>query len=214
MTLKTTGQGEDYVRAVNINELSVTASIFATALANNVSLDELQTMADDQSKQGCLATNPYATIAGQTFVHYLRTLRLCTARFLPNQELHLRSHYDFDVQTCCLQLAIQLEATQFGKSVVLEVTRETFFRPLSVDQFRGACNVNGMLDDFLVSWASGLDDKYITYRNVKIGLLKKAFDVLPSLRSVFIAAVRADRSLRRENRSGKSPDCYYDTSGR
>jgi hypothetical protein len=213
VTLKTTGQGGNYVRAVNINELSATASIFATALANNASLDELQTMADDQSKRGCLATNLHATIAVQTFVHYLRTLRLCTARFLPNPELLTRSCYGFDVQICCMQLAIQLEATQFGKSVVLEVTRESYFRSLSIDHFRVACNVNGMLDDFMVSWASGLDDKYITYRDVKIVPLKKAFDVLPSLRSVFLAAARADESLRQANQSGKLPDCYHGTSG-
>jgi hypothetical protein len=69
--------------------------------------------------------------------------------------------------------------------VVLEVIREAHFLGLRVDQFCEACKVHGKLDDFLVSWASGLDDNYIRLRDFKFGCLKRALKALPSLRSLF-----------------------------
>ncbi|ERF75881.1 hypothetical protein EPUS_01247 [Endocarpon pusillum Z07020] len=151
--LKTTGPAGEYERAANAHELTATASVFATALSNNASTKELQTMADNLSKQGCLATNPHAATALKTLVHYMRTLQLCTARFLPNIERLRRGYYDFDVQLCCIELAIQLKAEQFGQCVVREVVRESFFLRLNLRQWRAVADkLHGMLDP---SWWYG-----------------------------------------------------------
>ena len=206
ITLKTTGAAGKYERVVNVNELNATASVFATALKNDASTDELQTISDDLSEKGCLATNPHAATALKTFVHYLRTLQLCTARFLPNVERLRRGYYDFDVQVCCLELALQLNANKFGTSVMREIIRESFFHRLNVPQWRAVADkVEGILDAFVVSWASGLDDTYINYRESKIACLKPALRALPVIRSVFIKVFREDRSYLRGNRTRESP---------
>ncbi|KAF7509106.1 hypothetical protein GJ744_008333 [Endocarpon pusillum] len=200
--LKTTGRAGEYERVANAHELTTITSVFATALTNNASTEELQTMADNLSKQGCLATNPHAATALKTLVHYMRTLQLCTARFLPNIEILRRGYYDFDVQLCCIELAIQLKAEQFGQCVVREVVRESFFLRLNLRQWCAVADkAHGMLNLFLVSWAAGLDDTYITHRQSKIACLKPALEILPAIRSVYAKAFREDRSYLRSNRT-------------
>lgn len=205
--LKTTGPAGEYERAANAHELTAIDSVFATALRDNASTQELQTMADKLSRQGCLATNPHAATALKTLVHYMRTLQLCTARFLPNIERLRRGYYDFDVQICCIELAIQLKAEQFGQCVVREVVRESFFLRLNLRQWRAVADkLRGMLDPFLVIWAAGLDDTYITHRENKIACLKPALEVLPAIRSVYAKAFREDPGYLRSNRTRASPN--------
>lgn len=211
ITLKTTGPGESFARDVNFSELKASDSIFATALRNNPSTTELQEIANTLSKQGFLATNPHAAIALKTFVYFLKSLRVNTARWLPTKGTSSSDRYKLDFQLSCMELAVQLKATKFGETVALEVMRESFFVNLSIDQFRRACNVNGLLDEFLVAWASGLDGNYVNHRGYKLGCLNRAFEVSPSLRAVFIVAFQENEQLFRENKSGQLPEqeCDY-----
>jgi hypothetical protein len=73
ITLKTTGTAGEFSRKVNFHELKASGSVFAAALQNNTSTDDLQAMADNFSREGCLSTNPHAASALQS-IHLLHAL--------------------------------------------------------------------------------------------------------------------------------------------
>lgn len=204
--LKTTVLNESSSYKVTIHELASAASVFATAVHNEATIPELQKLADAQSLQGVLATGVDALVAVKTFVYYLRSNRVNTAKYrtLAYPKLPALERYSFHFQITCIQLALQFKAFEFAKALVLEVRRESYFTAFTVVQFRRAFEVEGYLDDFLIEWATDLDSEDNWCCGSKLAALERCLGPIKRLRTLLGDYIEHNPDFAAENVSGES----------
>jgi hypothetical protein len=181
--------------------------VFATAVGDRATVQEIQLLADTLGQEDDLATNPKILPAIKTFIHYLRTRRINTANYLTLWDPARRSPdeiYDFDFEVLCLKLALHYQAVGFARAIVLEIRRESYFKDLTVVQFQCAFEVDGYLDGFLIEWATSIESGKHWNGKSKLRCLEEALPKVPALRVLFSDHIENKPAFEAQNVSGES----------
>ena len=90
------------------------------------------------------------------------------------------------------------------RGVVFEVRRQAYFTTLSVVQFRHALEVEGVLEWFILNWASALDSPKNWLCTGKLACLTQGLKAVAPLRDLFDGYIKNNPGYVVKNVSGGS----------